>query len=60
MTINERPDSSVEIRQFMGLVTQQDPSDVQPGAAQVQINVGVTRPDQLDVRKGYRVVRFEE
>lgn len=60
MTINERPKDSVEIRQFMGLVTQQDPSDVQPGAAQVQINVGVTRPDQLDVRKGYRVVRFEE
>lgn len=60
MTINEPPTTAVEIRQFVGLVTQQDPQDTQPGAAQVQVNIGVTRPDQLDVRKGYRVVRFED
>lgn len=60
MGIDEKPKAKIEIRQFAGLVTNQDQHDVQPGAAKAQVNVTVSRPDQLDVRKGYRVVRFEE
>jgi hypothetical protein len=58
--MDEKPKSKVEIRQFAGLVTNQDRQDVQAGAARVQINIAASRPDQLDVRKGYRVVRFED
>jgi len=58
--MDEKPKGQVEIRQFVGLVTNQDRNDIQPGAARVQVNIQVSRPDQLDVRKGYRVVRFED
>ena len=60
MSINEPPKAQAEIRQFVGLVTNRDQHDTADGAARVQVNVTVTKPDQLDVRKGYRVVQFEE
>lgn len=60
MTINERPKSSVEIRSFEGINTHADRHDLKPGEAQVQTNVTVQKSNQLQVRSGYRVVRFEE
>lgn len=50
----------VQIRDFNGLVTKADPNDLGDGAASVQINAMSTRPGELRVRPGYRVLTFEE
>jgi hypothetical protein len=60
VTIDERPRQAVEIRTFGGLNTARDKHEIAPGDAQVQINVGIDTADQLEVRRGYRVVRFDQ
>ncbi len=50
----------VVMRDFSGLVTNQDPEDIGPGAARVQVNVRGDRPGELRVRKGWARVKFEE
>lgn len=54
------PKDRVEMRDFPGLVLNLDPDDLQPGAAREQTNVTSARPAALEVRPGYRVVRFED
>ncbi len=49
----------VLMRQFPGLVLDQDPRDVEAGAAQHQVNV-VPTAGQLLARRGLREVSFEE
>ena len=51
---------SVELRDFPGLVTNLDPHDLPPGAAQVQINVVSIVSGELQVRLGIKEVTFED
>lgn len=60
MSINDKPKSRVEIRSFEGVNTHADRHDLSPGESQSQVNVTVQKSNQLQVRSGYRVVRFEE
>lgn len=56
----QKPQSRVEMRDFAGLVTNVDPSDVRPGTAREQINVMSARPAMLEVRQGYQPVQYED
>lgn len=49
----------VAMRDFSGLVTNQDPEDLPPGAARVQVNVRGDRPGELRPRQGWVRVFFE-
>ena len=51
---------AVEVREFLGLVSNRDPSDLEPGQAREQVNLAVINPGELLVRRGYRVVQFED
>lgn len=57
--MNEKPAASVEIRNFTGLATNEDPNDLNPGSAVKQVNVMVLRKGVLEVRGGSRLVTFE-
>jgi hypothetical protein len=52
--------NQVELRDFPGLVLNIDPDDLKPGASQEQINVTSARPAALEVRPGFRPVKFED
>jgi hypothetical protein len=54
------PKTSVELRDFPGIMPQSDPRDLPPGAAEEQVNAQSIRTGELNVRPGYRVVTFEE
>lgn len=56
----DEPDKSVQIRKFAGLVLKTDIHDLPPGAAQKQINVRSDRPGELNVRRGMRLVLFDD
>lgn len=47
------------IRDFAGLKTNQDPNDIEPGAATRQVNVSAERPGELRPRQGWARVRFD-
>jgi len=49
----------VEIREWPGLITNVDPRDIPPGAAEIQVNATVVVPAELQVRLGLREVTFE-
>lgn len=53
------PKSEIVITDFPGLVTNIDPKDIPPGAAQIMTNVAVIRQAQMQARQGYREVTFE-
>jgi hypothetical protein len=55
-----RSDTRVRVRDFPGLVLNVDPNDLPPGAAREQTNITSALPASLEVRPGYRVVRFED
>lgn len=55
-----KPLSRVEMRDFPGLVLNLDPDDLAEGTAQVQTNITSARPAALEVRPGFRPVRFED
>lgn len=54
------PKESVAVKDFPGLGTKQDPDDLPPGGAVIQVNFMSSRPGQLRVRPGYRPLVFEE
>jgi hypothetical protein len=54
------PRVSVEIRDFPGLVSKADADDIPVGTAAQQLNAMSTRPGELRVRPGYKVLTFEE
>lgn len=61
ITRDERvPKSTVSIRDFMGMATNIDPSNLKPGVARVQINVHGIQRGQLEVRRGLRELVFED
>lgn len=49
----------IEITEFVGLVTNRGDFGGPPGAAEEQDNIGVFSENELQVRKGLRLVRFE-
>lgn len=49
----------VSITDFPGLINNQDPMDLPPGAAVKQVNATSDVPGRLSVRKGYQLVTFE-
>lgn len=53
------PRTSVELMDFPGLVTDVDPIDFEPGMAQDQVNAVSIVRGELQVRRGYRQVQFE-
>jgi hypothetical protein len=56
----KRPLGQAELRDFPGLVLNIDPDDLKPGASQAQVNVTSARPAALEVRPGFRPVKFED
>lgn len=56
----DEADNSVELRQFAGLILHTDRHDLPPGAAQKQINIRSDRPGELNVRRGMRLIQFDE
>lgn len=48
------------IRDFGGLVCNIDRHDQDPGGAQVQVNAVAEKPGELRVRRGYRVLTFDD
>ncbi|KKL66574.1 hypothetical protein LCGC14_1147500 [marine sediment metagenome] len=55
----EKPQDKVEIRDWLGLVSNRGPFTGKPGAAKVLKNLRVVSPGQLEVRGGMRAVKFE-
>lgn len=53
------PKTQVAIRDFAGLVDNNDPHDPQPGTAEQQVNACCIRTGELVVRHGYKVVSFD-
>lgn len=53
------PDARVQIRDFAGWIPNSDPHDIPPGAAVEQVNATSSRPGELRVRSGAKVVKFE-
>lgn len=51
--------SKIRIKKWLGQMSNADPHDLPPGAAQVQENLVSTTPGQLEPRLGCRVVTFE-
>lgn len=52
--------SEVRIRTFQGLVLSTDPHDLEPGQAVEQVNMIITNDGEMQTRKGYRFVSFED
>jgi hypothetical protein len=50
----------MRMRDFLGQVSNMDPHDLPPGAAQQQVNVTCVKQGQMKVRGGLREVTFEE
>lgn len=54
------PKTVVEIADFQGMASNFDPHDIQPGVSQIQINMNGLQRGQLEVRRGLRVLEFDE
>jgi hypothetical protein len=55
----DAPRSTVEAKDFSGLVTNADPADIPVGAAEDQVNCASMTLGELQVRLGYRQVTFD-
>lgn len=55
----ENPRVRTEIRDFPGLINNQDATDIPRGAAQVMVNVTTIKLGQLQTRGGLLEVTFE-
>ncbi len=56
----QKPIARVVIRDFAGLETNSDPSDVEPGKAKRQVTLTAERSGELRVRQGWARVKFED
>lgn len=56
----ERPERTVRIREFSGLVSNRGAFAGKPGDAKLLKNCHIRAPGQLEVRGGLRKVRFVE
>lgn len=57
--MSERVANRLEKRDFGGMSNNLDPMDQQPGNAVIQVNIQSVIPGTLLVRRGYRVVTFQ-
>ena len=57
--MGEPAQTIVEIHDFRGFSTHADPTDLEPGIAQIQINVNGLRRGELNVRRGLREITFD-
>jgi hypothetical protein len=55
----DMPIQAVEMRDFPGLMLNIDPRDLPPGAAQDQVNACCIVQGELQIRLGYREVKFD-
>jgi hypothetical protein len=55
----DRPKASVDIRDWLGLVTNMASEDIPAGAAEVQVNVTGVRAGELRTRGGLRQLTFD-
>lgn len=55
----EIPKSMVAIKVFQGMASNFDPTDLNPGVSQVQVNVNGFAKGKLEVRRGLRELVFE-
>jgi hypothetical protein len=53
------PVGQVVIKDFGGLISNEDPHDIPPGTAIRQINAQSIRPGELRARPGTKVVQFD-
>ncbi len=52
--------SEIAFRDFRGMASNADPTDIQPGYSTVQINVDGRIRGTLEVRRGLRVIKFDD
>jgi hypothetical protein len=57
--MSEPAQVEVAIKDFRGMASNVDPTDLQPGFAEIQVNVNGYQRGQLEVRRGLREVEFE-
>jgi hypothetical protein len=57
--MSEPAQTEVAIKDFRGMASNVDPTDLQPGYSQIQFNVNGFQRGQLEVRRGLREVEFE-
>lgn len=55
----KRSDERVVIGEFRGLAPTQDPHDIDPSLAAIQINCFGMHPGELRCRQGIKLVRFD-
>lgn len=55
----QRPDQTIYMQDFPGLVNNLDPRQLPPGVAQVQVNAGCVVQGRLDVRGGLKIITFD-
>jgi hypothetical protein len=58
--MGQLPRQAVSARDFPGLSTRTDPTDLGPGAAREQTNAQSHHPGELRVRAGVRRLTFQE
>lgn len=51
-------DEQVAITKFLGMAPSQDPHDLEPGLAAVQVNCYSIHPGELRCRQGIKLVTF--
>ena len=54
------PKSSIDMSDFPGMLRNQDPQDLPPGGAEVQLNLACIERGQMRSRGGMRQVTFED
>lgn len=56
----QQPKDAVEINDFLGLVSNFDEHDLPAGAALDQVNAAIIRQAELQIRRGYKELTFED
>lgn len=54
----KQSDEQVVVSQFLGLSPSQDPHDLEPGLAAIQVNCYSIHPGELRCRQGIKLVTF--
>ena len=52
--------SEIVFRDFRGMASNVDPTDIQPGYSRIQINVDGRTRGELEVRRGLKAILFDE
>lgn len=52
--------AKVVIKDFAGMISNDDPADIEPGAGRLQVNVSAERKGELRPRMGWARVKFRE